>query len=120
MAIFAIDFDGTIVENGKYPNIGHILPYAIEVIKELQDNGHRIIIWTCREGRYQNEARWFLQEHGIIPDAINDNLLYVKQEFGHDKRKVLADYYLDDRSWPPFLGWERFREFAIEQGLLKE
>ena len=47
MAIFAIDFDGTIVSD-KYPEIGEPFPEAIETIREIKKLGHKIIIWSCR------------------------------------------------------------------------
>ena len=46
----AIDFDGTIVEH-KYPAIGKEIPYAIETLKKLQADRHRLILWTAREGQ---------------------------------------------------------------------
>lgn len=45
--IFAIDFDGTIVEH-KYPEIGALKPSAKQVINELYGKGHYIIIWRSR------------------------------------------------------------------------
>ena len=41
----AVDFDGTIVEH-KYPAIGRELPFAIETLKKLRDEHHRLILWT--------------------------------------------------------------------------
>ena len=42
-----LDFDGTVVEH-DYPEIGKLNPYALEVIKKLQDAGHNIILNTMR------------------------------------------------------------------------
>ena len=44
--IIAVDFDGTIVEH-KYPEIGRELPFAIETLKKLQQERHRLILWKC-------------------------------------------------------------------------
>lgn len=49
--IIAVDFDGTIVEH-KYPEIGRELPFAIETLKKLQQERHRLILWSVREGNY--------------------------------------------------------------------
>ncbi len=46
MTIF-LDFDGTVVEHA-YPKIGRANFGCIEVIKKLQDAGHRIILNTYR------------------------------------------------------------------------
>ena len=46
--IIAVDFDGTIVEH-KYPKIGKEIPFAIATLKHLQQDGHKLILWTVRE-----------------------------------------------------------------------
>ena len=43
----AVDFDGTIVEN-RFPEIGKPILFAFESLKKLQDEGHRLILWTYR------------------------------------------------------------------------
>lgn len=53
--IIAVDFDGTIVEH-KYPAIGEEIPYAFVVLRELQEAGHKLILWTFRDGEYLNDA----------------------------------------------------------------
>ena len=42
--IIAVDFDGTIVEH-RYPAIGNEQPFAIETLKKLSEEGHRLILW---------------------------------------------------------------------------
>ena len=41
--IIAVDFDGTIVEH-KYPAIGRELPFAIETLRKLQSDRHKLIL----------------------------------------------------------------------------
>ena len=41
----AIDFDGTIVEDA-YPKVGKAKIFAFETLKKLQQDGHRLILWT--------------------------------------------------------------------------
>lgn len=95
--IIAVDFDGTIVEH-EFPEIGTPIPYAIEVIKEAYKQGHNFILWTCREGKDLDRAVFWLERELRIPFAINEN--YDKTvSFG--KRKVYADWYIDDRSTYP-------------------
>ena len=53
--IIAVDFDGTIVEH-KYPAIGRELPFAIETLRKLQSDRHKLILWTVREGGLLEEA----------------------------------------------------------------
>ena len=42
--------------------------YALEAIHNLQAAGNKIVLWTCREGRYLDDAREWLNEHGIDLD----------------------------------------------------
>ena len=70
--IIAIDFDGTICQN-KYPEIGEPMPLAIESIKELQERGHNLILWTCRKGELLDDAVRWCEEHGIPFDLVNEH-----------------------------------------------
>jgi hypothetical protein len=92
--IFAVDFDGTIVEH-KYPSIGKLLPYAKEVINLLHEEGHKIIIWTCRH-KHEDilAATEFLKHSGIWFDKINAN---VEETGFNSLPKIYADVYIDDR-----------------------
>lgn len=99
----AIDFDGTIVEN-KYPKIGKPLPFAFETLKALQAKGCTLILWTCREGVYLDEAVEFCRRNGVEFYAINKN--YPEEEVASPQsRKIDAQFYIDDRGLPPFIGW---------------
>lgn len=62
--IIAVDFDGTIIEAGCFPNLGPALPHAFEVLKKLQEKGHQLILWTCRGGKYLDAAVEFCKENG--------------------------------------------------------
>ncbi len=107
----AIDFDGTVVEH-KFPEIGQEMPYAFEVLKELQERGHLLILWTVRDGIYLEDAVNFCFKNGVnfyavnksYPDEIIDNTM---------SRKINVDIFIDDRNVGGFLGWERIREFLI-------
>lgn len=48
--IYAIDFDGTIVED-KYPEIGELYYLAEKFIQKLKTNGDTFILHTCRHGK---------------------------------------------------------------------
>ena len=45
--IIAVDFDGTCCVH-NYPEIGEENPYAIQTMKSLIENGHKIFLWTMR------------------------------------------------------------------------
>jgi len=80
----SIDFDGTIVDH-EFPDIGPLLPGALKTIRKLQDNGHKIIMWTCRDGEYLVKAVEFMADHDISFDAINQNPLGFPDHFAQKK-----------------------------------
>ena len=95
--IYAIDFDGTIVEE-KFPAIGELKPEAADFIKHIQQNGDKWILYTMREDKYLEDAVAFLIANDLFPDAINDNLPELKEQFGNNPRKVFANVYIDDHN----------------------
>lgn len=97
--IFAVDFDGTLCENA-WPEIGEPNVAMIEYVKALRQKGHKIILWTCREGNDLLKAISWCAEQGLIFDAVNDNLEDTKEWFGGNSRKIVAHYYIDDRALP--------------------
>ena len=60
--IIAIDFDGTIVEDG-YPKIGKPRIFAFETLQKLQEDGHRLILWTYRSSVRLEEAVEFCKKN---------------------------------------------------------
>lgn len=101
--IIAVDFDGTIVEDA-YPKIGKPMIFAFETLKKLQEEGHRLILWTYRCGNRLDEAVAFCEEHGISFYAINNS--FAGEEYTTDiSRKINADIFIDDRSIGGFIGW---------------
>ena len=70
--IIAVDFDGTIVEDA-YPSIGEPKIFAFETLKELEKDGHRLILWTYRNGQKLQDAVDFCKKNGIEFYAVNKN-----------------------------------------------
>jgi hypothetical protein len=99
----AVDFDGTVVEHA-YPGIGKEMRFAFATLKELQNRGHKLILWTFREGRLLNEAVEYCKQNGIEFYAVNRS--YPEEEY-HEKisRKINADIFIDDRNVGGFPGW---------------
>lgn len=107
----AVDFDGTIVEH-RYPDIGEIISGAFEVLRDLQANGHRLILWTVRDGIDLKNAVDFCLDHGIIFYAVNES--YPNEEFNkYISRKIDADLFIDDRNVGGFPGWDKIREILL-------
>jgi len=104
----AVDFDGTIVEH-RYPAIGKTKLFAFETLKELQKQGHTLILWTYRSGQRLEEAVNFCQKNGIEFYAVNKN--YPEEILTENiSRKIDADIYIDDRNIGGFLGWSKIWE----------
>ena len=101
--IIAVDFDGTIVEH-KYPEIGRELPFAIETLKKLQQERHRLILWSVREGELLQEAVDFCRERGLEFYAVNSN--YPDGEIiDNQPRKLNAELFIDDRNLGGLPDW---------------
>lgn len=98
--IVAIDFDGTLVED-NFPEIGTPYPEMFDLVKQLQTQGVKVILWTCRDGYHLSDAvHYCCSEWGIIFDAVNQNVREVQGLFNNDTRKVYADLYIDDKAIP--------------------
>lgn len=103
--LIAIDFDGTIVEN-KYPDIGEERPFAIETLKMLIRDHHRIVLWTCREGQLLDEAIGWCRERGVEFYAVNHD--YPEETTDNNPyftRKLKADIFIDDRNLGGLPDW---------------
>lgn len=98
MSVYAIDFDGYLCTNA-YPNIGEPNTHIIEHFKALKAQGHKLILWTCREGEKLQQAVAWCAEQGLYFDAHNENLPELIDKYGNDCRKLGADFYCDDRNY---------------------
>lgn len=114
MTVFAIDFDGTIVENA-YPKIGPLVLDAYNTMWLMKDYGHTIIIWTCRYGQDLEDMKKFLQENDVPYDIINDHAPQYAEIYGGTARKVFADYYIDDRNIGKW-SWDDIVNLMLEFG----
>ena len=117
--IIAVDFDGTIVEH-KYPAIGRELPFAIETLRKLQSDRHKLILWTVREGGLLEEALSFCRERGLEFYAVNRD--YPEEERdrnNHFSRKLKADVFIDDRNLGGLPDWGTIYEM-VTKGLSYE
>jgi len=99
----AVDFDGTIVEH-RYPDIGEEMLFAFDTLKALQSKGHRLILWTFRDGKYLEEAVSYCKKNGISFYAVNRSFPEERLQPGVS-RKINADIFIDDRNIGGFPGW---------------
>ena len=99
--IIAVDFDGTLCID-SYPNIGFPNLPLIFLLKQMKAQDKKIILWTCRCGRYLAEAVNQCENFGLEFDAVNDNVEEIVKKYGSNSRKIYADVYIDDKSCFPW------------------
>lgn len=119
----AIDFDGTLCKH-RFPEIGEDIG-AIEVLKLLIDNGHRLILNTMRCDDTLNDAVEWLSSKGITLWGVNCNR---EQGEWTSSPKVHADMYIDDLALGiprileephPYVDWSKVKELLIRCGAIK-
>ena len=102
--VIAVDFDGTIVEHA-YPKIGKPIPFALDVLKRLQNEEHHLLIlWTVRSGVLLDEAIAYCKSNGLEFYAINRSFPEEKWT-ALDSRKINCDLYIDDRNLGGLPDW---------------
>ena len=103
--IIAVDFDGTIVEH-EYPRIGREIPFAIDVLKRLQQQEfHQLILWTVREGELLKEAVEYCRERGLEFYAVNSDFPVDIDIDIPVSRKLKVDLFIDDRNLGGLPDW---------------
>lgn len=118
--IIAVDFDGTIVTH-EYPKIGKEIPFATQTLKMLAKDGHRLILWTVREGRLLEEAVKWCNERGVVFYAVNKD--YPEEELdnnNHYSRKLKADIWIDDRNVGGLPDWGTIYRIISEKRTYEE
>ena len=96
--IIATDFDDTLVKAKTFPEFGEPTPWFY-VAKKLQDRYRnlKLILFTCREGKYLASALQFCHQNGLTFDAINSDVPSSIKWKGKT-RKPFAHIYVDDRN----------------------
>lgn len=122
--VIAVDFDGTIVEH-RYPAIGKEIPFAIATLKQLISDGHRLVLWSVREGKLLEEAVNYCRERGIEFYAVNKDFEEEDGRGRHYSRKLKADLFIDDRNVGGLPDWGIIytliqRRITLAQYLIEE
>lgn len=99
--IIAVDFDGTLCTD-MYPEIGIANVRLIHLLKELQKEGRKLILWTCRSDKQLEEALQWCKGFQLEFDTVNDNLPEIVAVYGNNSRKIYADVYIDDKTCFPW------------------
>lgn len=139
--IIAVDFDGTCVTH-EFPYVGKEIG-AAEVLKELTDKGHKIILFTMRShpeeinqnrtiggdiisnDTLQDVIDWF-KKHDIPLFGVNEN---PTQKDWSSSPKPYAHIYIDDAalgvplkkdslSEKPYVDWDIVRYYLHAKSIL--
>lgn len=98
----AVDFDMTIADidwpviNGFKIGSDGVSPK--DVINGWYHDGMNVLIWTCREKEYKDNAEKFLIANDVLFTDINENCVLRTEYWGNDSRKIGADLYIDDKN----------------------
>jgi len=118
----AVDMDGTCV-NHIFPEMGEDVPHAAEVMKELVEAGHKLILYTMRSGKELDAAvQWFADKDIPLYSVQKDKgqLAWTKSN------KCYANKYVDDsgigcplikvEGWDrPCVDWEAVRAVLLNE-----
>lgn len=116
--LIAVDFDGTVVEH-RYPEIGKERPFATQTLKQLIQDGHRLVMWTNRQGRTLEEAVEWCRERGVEFYAINK--CYPEETVNYDEpRKIKVDLFIDDRNIGGLPDWGVIYELITKRMSYKQ
>ena len=118
--IIAVDFDGTIVEH-EYPKIGKEKIFATEPLRQLINDGHRLILWTVREGELLDEAVEWCRQRGVEFYAVNKDFpeenISKNEQFS---RKIKADVWIDDLNVGGLPDWGTIYRIITEKKTLQQ
>lgn len=110
----AVDFDGTIVSD-RYPEIGKELPFATATLRQLMGDGHKLILWTVREGELLQEAVDWCEKKGVRFYAVNKDYDEEATQGKHYSRKLKADIFIDDRGIAGLPDWGTIYELIKQR-----
>lgn len=108
--IISVDFDG-VLHTGMYPTIGADVSDAVNCLRALHNDGHYIILNTCRQGVLLIEAINWLLQNEVPFDRVNDNNPQNTARYGSNSRKIYADVYIDDKQVGGLPDWHKIYEY---------
>ena len=84
-------------------------------MKLLQQEKHRLILWSVREGALLDEAVEWCKSRGLEFYAVNKD--YPEEQKGHQgfSRKLKADMFIDDRNLGGLPDWGVIYEMIKEK-----
>lgn len=93
--IIYLDFDGTVVEH-KYPKIGKYNIGSMEIIRKLQESGHKIILNTYRADC----------NNGTLQEALD----VINEKYGHILIEPITEHTYN-KIYPKPLNWNLIKKY---------
>jgi len=124
--IISLDFDGTVVSH-DFPKIGKDIG-AVPYLKLFNVLGIKLLLFTCRSGKYLQEAEKWFEENNI---SIWSSQINPEQSSWSTSPKPLADLYIDDKGFNiplktdpsissrPFVDWDSLFSLMVEKGVFE-
>lgn len=91
MLRIAVDVDGVLFERATYPELGKVNYDILTACKDLQKHGHKVYMYTGRQGKGLEVLQERLNEVGFSFDPYDHP----------NTNKIRADFYVDDRNIQP-------------------
>lgn len=108
--IIAVDFDDTITKFKPYPEKGPLNPLAKKYLTKLHEKGYVLVLWSARICESYDDAYNRCINEFEMPFIKKDS-----DEFVHGKSgKLIAKFYIDDKSIPGKLNWKKIYKFIIK------
>ena len=107
----AVDFDGTLVEEGRDGSI-KIKEGAVESLTELKSRGYLIRIFSCRVGIARKQNR-LSEELSFMKEVLSEYSIPYDEIDLSDK--PVAVYYIDDRAICFKNNWKKVLAEIIHQ-----
>ncbi len=115
---FAVDFDGTLIEDDKYPAMGDWIPGAADAVRKLERLG-QVIIHTCRVAPSHH-----LTEEPLGQDAVDAEIRLIRNKLGEEGLDHLeiwtkpwkppAAVYIDNKAVAFRGDWEQALEDVMD------
>lgn len=108
--VIAVDFDDTITLYRPYPEVAPLNPQARKYLRLLDEAGYELVLWSARLGEGYEEAYNRCVNEFNMPFMKRDCDEYVHGVTG----KIVARFYIDDKSIPGKLNWRRIYRFILK------
>ena len=108
--IIAVDFDDTITYYRPYPERAPLNSEAKKYLTKLHEKGYELVLWSARICENYGEAYDRCVNEFEMPFIKQDSDEYVHGKTG----KLIARFYIDDKSIPGKLNWKKIYKFIIK------